>query len=134
MMKPFQVNRAAGELVTKLADNPDIADPEVPRTIEFVRHFLAFPGASAKRATFAMIRTIENLVASILRHSVDLLNRTTEKSIDGLSSAASKVIVGLLGVALVGATGIGPAAVRAGAPWVSQATEIVRKQIEKMVE
>jgi hypothetical protein len=47
---------------------------------------------------------------------------------------ARKAIVGLLGIALVSASGIGPAAVRAGAPWVKQAAEIIQKQIEKVAE
>lgn len=129
-----EVDIAAGEVISALADNPELADEEVPKTIAFVRQFLSFPGASSKRAAFAMIRTIENLVSSILRHSVNFFSKTTEKTVEGGSTLASKVIIGLLGIALMGASGIGPAAVRAGAPWVKQAAEIVLKQIEKATE
>lgn len=78
-----------------------------------------------------MIRTIENLVSSILRHSVNFFGKTAEKTVEAGATAVSKIIVGMLGIALMSALGIGPAAVRAGAPWVKQAAEIVQKQIEK---
>jgi hypothetical protein len=129
-----EVDIAAGNLISILTDNPQLADPEVPKTIAFVRQFLNFPGASSKRAAFAMVRTIENLVSSILRHSISFFNKTAEKTVEEGSTLASKVIVGLLGIALMGASGIGPAAVRAGAPWVKQAAEIVQKHIDKAAE
>jgi hypothetical protein len=129
-----EVDIAASEIIEALKGNTFIADPEVPRTIAFVRQFLSFPGASSKRAVFAMIRTIENLVSSILKHSLDFLDKTAENLVDTGSKAASKIIIGLLGIALVGASAIGPVATRAGAPWVKQAAEIVQKQIDKVAE
>lgn len=129
-----EVDIAAGEIIAALTENTALADPEVPKTIAFVRQFLAFPGASSKRAAFAMIRTIENLVSSIVRHSLNFFSKTAENVVDEGSKAASKIIIGLLGFALMGASGIGPAAMRAGAPWVNQAAEIVQKQIEKATE
>lgn len=128
------VDNAAGELIDALNADPSLSDPEVPKTIAFVRQFLAFPGASSKRAAFAMIRTIENLVSSIIKHSISFAHQTASKTVETASSTASKVIVSLLGVAFISASGIGPAAVNAGAPWVKQAAEIVKKQIEKSAE
>lgn len=128
------IGNAADEIINALSSNPGLAEPDVPKTIAFVRQFLASPAGSARRAAFAMLRTIENLVSSILRHSLDLASKTTDKFVDGLSSAAAKVMIGLLGIALIGASGIGSAAMRAGAPWVKQAAEIVQKQIDKAAE
>lgn len=127
-----ELDTATSNVLECLAENPEIADDEVPRTIAYVRQFLRFPGHSAKRAAFALIRTLENLVSSIVRYSVSFVSSTATKVLDAGSTAASKVIVGLLTVALVSALGIGPTAVRAGAPWVKQAAEVVQKQIEKM--
>lgn len=129
-----EIDIAAGEIIEALTENPELSDPEVPKTIAFVRQFLAFPGTSSKRAAFAMIRTIENLVSSIVRHGLNFFSKTADNVVDAGSKAASKVIVGLLGVALISASGIGPAAMRAGAPWVKQAAEVVQKQIEKAAE
>ena len=129
-----RVDAAADEVIVALSKDSDLADPEVPKTIAFVRQFLSIPGPSSRRAAFAMIRTIENLVARIIRHSMDFLSKTAEKSVDAGSTAASKIIIGLLGIALLSAAGIGSTAVRAGAPWIKQAAEIVEKQIHKAME
>ncbi|MCA6117753.1 hypothetical protein J6524_23175 [Bradyrhizobium sp. WSM 1738] len=129
-----ELDITAGEIVEGLTKNPALADAEVPKTITAVRQFLAFPGSSSKRAAFALVRTIENLVSSIVRHSMGFFSKTAEKTVDAGSTAASKAIIGLLGIALMSASGIGSAAVRAGAPWVKQAAEIIQKQIEKVAE
>ncbi|WP_156395748.1 hypothetical protein [Bosea sp. Leaf344] len=126
------VDEAAISVVSELAKNPAVAEPEVPETIEFVRQFLNSPGKSSKRAAFAMIRTIENLISVILRHSADLVNKTIDKTKERLAQAGTLVIMSYLTIALAGATGIGPAATKAGAPWVQQVIEIVQKQIEKV--
>lgn len=125
-----EIDRAAAEVIDTLSSNPNLADPEVPRTIELVQKFLKYPGSSTKRAAFAMMRTIENLVSSIIQHSMDFIDKTAEKVVDKGSTTASKIVVGLLGVALLSATGIGSAAAHAGAPWVREAAQIVQKLIE----
>lgn len=127
-----EIDAVTGNIIDVLSQDEGLVDPEVPKTISFIRQFLAFPGASSKRAAFAMIRTIENLISSIVRHSLSFANKTAEGVADSGSKAASKVIVGLLSLALMSASGIGPAAMRAGAPWVKQAAEMVQRQIEKM--
>lgn len=124
-----EIDIAAGEVIQALELQPELADPEVPKTIKLVREFMSRPGNSAKRAAFAMMRTIENLVSSIVRHSVDALNKTAEKSVDHISTVASKAIVSLLTIALIGASGIGTAALNAGTPWVNQAATLVQRQI-----
>jgi hypothetical protein len=128
------VDNATKTLIDQLESNPELVDAEVPKTIEFVRNFLNFPGQSSKRAGFAIIRTIENLISAILRHSVDFIDKTIENTKHELSSAASKAIVGLLTIALVGASGIGPAALQAGAPWVKQVVSLIEKQIENSIK
>lgn len=130
----FEIDVAAGEVIIALESQPSLVDPEVPKTIKLVREFMSRPGISAKRAAFAMMRTIENLVSSIVRHSVSALNKTAEKTVDQLSTAAATVLVGLLSIALIGATGIGSAAFHAGAPWVRQAAEVVQHQISQFAK
>jgi hypothetical protein len=125
-----EVNAAAEHLVSALIDRPDLADPDVPKTIEFVRQFLSLPGPSSKRAIFAVIRTIENLVSSILNFTYELTKKTAEKAVERGSTAASHILAGMLGLALIGALGIASTATRAGAPWVKEAIEIVQRQIE----
>lgn len=126
------IAQSAEELISSLELNPEISDPEVPKTIKFLRELISRPGSSSKRAAFAMMRTIENLVSSVLRYSIAFVHKTADKTIDKLSTAASHVITSLLGIALLGATGISMASASAGTPWVKQAAEIVQKQIENL--
>lgn len=127
-----EIEASAQEIIGNLKANPHLADPQVPRTIEAVKEFLNFPGASAKRAAFAMLRTIENLVASIITHSISFLDKTANSLVDKGSAVAATVLIGLLGIALTGASGIGGAAAHAGSPWVKQAIEMVQKEIERL--
>ncbi len=85
-----------------------------------------------KRAGFALIRTIENLVSSILRYASDFVQQTLEKAKETGSSAASKILVGMLSVALLGASGIAATAEQTGAGWIKQVIEIVQKQLENL--
>jgi len=129
-----EIDLAASEVIEALEAQPELADPEVPKTIKLVRELMSHPGKSAKRAAFAMLKTIENLVSSIVRHSIVALNKTAEKTVEAISSAAAQVITGLLSIALIAASGIGPAAVNAGAPWVDKITATVREQIEALAK
>jgi hypothetical protein len=127
-----EVNATAQELISSLNRNPQLAEPQVPKTLEFVRQFLLYPGPSAKRAAFAMVRTIENLVASILHYVVKFSQRTAEKTAEIGSTVTATAIGAFLGVALAGALGISSAASSAGAPWVRQVTEIIQKEVDKL--
>ncbi len=127
-----EIAHAADAVVKSLEDDSSLADPEVSRTIKFLRELISRPGNSAKRAAFAVMRTIENLVSSVVRFSLSVLNKTAEKSAEKISTVATHVIVGLLGIALLGATGMGGPSAIAGTPWVKQAAEIVQAQIEAL--
>jgi hypothetical protein len=124
----------ADNIANELSQETDISDENVPQAIKKIRSFIQSPGTGAKKAAFALLKTIENLVSSIIHHTSNLIEKTTSKTIEGLSAVASKLIIGLLGIALLGATGIAPAALRAGAPWVQQAAELLKKQIDKSID
>lgn len=127
-----EIDHTAVQVIAALNANPDLAEPEVPKTIQLVRDLMTKPGSTSKRAAFAMMRTLENLVSGIAQHVVSALNKTAEKAVDDISAAASKVFVGMLSIALLSASGIGAAAMQAGAPWVRQAAELVQKQIDDL--
>lgn len=129
-----EVQETASRIVDVLQGNSDLADPAVPQTIALISELMSDPGKSSKRAVFAMIRTVENLVSSILHFGIKFSSKTAEKTIELGSGVSAKVFVGLLSVALVGASGIGGAAMTAGSPWVRQAAEIVQKQISSLAD
>jgi hypothetical protein len=140
--KAAQINLSHGEIealcetadkvVRELKAQPELTDPEVPKTISFIRSFVSEPKATTQRAGFALLRTLENLVGKVFRYGADLLDKTASKASDALSTAGSRIIVGLLSVALLSATGIASVAAKAGEPWVRQAAEIVKRQIDKL--
>jgi hypothetical protein len=128
------IGDATQAIIERVMLHPEIADEEIPKTLLMLGSLIANPGQSSRKAAFATLRTVENLVARVYQHGLDFLEQTTTKSVDGLSSAASKVIVGaLLAVALAATASLGavPSKV-AEAAWMKTAAEIVQKQIEAL--
>lgn len=127
-----RIGDATQAIIEKLAVHPDIAEEEVPRTLKALRALIANPAQATKRAAFAVLRTLENLVAKIYQYGADFLDKTATKTVDGLSAAASKTIIGsLLGLALIATANLGGVTGKvAETAWMKTAAEIVRKQIE----
>jgi hypothetical protein len=128
-----RIAEAAQAAIDRLALQPEIADDEVPKTLKALRALIANPKVATKRAAFAVLRTVENLVAKIYQYGADFLDKTIAKTIDGLSSTTSKVIIGgLLAVALAATTTLGGVTGKvAETAWMKTAAEIVKKQIEE---
>lgn len=131
-----QISETANALVKGLLDNPDIADPAVPKTISALMNLISDPASATKRAAFAVLRTIENLIAKAFQYGGMFLEKTAAKSIDDLSTAASKaVVVTLMTVALGSAIGLSPIAAKIGdTSWMKTAAEIVQKQIGELAK
>lgn len=129
-----QIGNAALQVAWELESRPDIADPEVPATIRALRAFIANPVQATTRAAFAMLRTLENLVASAFQYGAELIDQTAKKSISGLSTAASRaIVIGLMTVALAGAGNLSGISDKvAETSWMRSAVNIVRSQLEKM--
>lgn len=128
------IHDAAQNIIDKFDQHPDIADAEVPKTIKALKLLIANPSTASKRAAFAVLRTIENLVAKIFQYSADFLDQTATKTIKGLSTATSKVIIcTLMTLALAATTNLGSVAGKvAETQWMKTAAQIVKKQIEDL--
>ncbi len=129
------VSETAKKLIAALEQHPEITDEEVPKTIRALQEFIENPALASKRATYAVLRTIENLVAKTLEYCTDLLDKTATKTVECLSGATSKAIVGtLMAMALTGALGLSPLSAKiTDTAWVKAAAEFVEKQIEALV-
>jgi hypothetical protein len=93
---------ASEQLVATLQSKPEVVDPEVPRTLAYLTQLLENPGSTGKRAAFAVLRSMENLISLVFNYGAEFGQKTITKTIDSASSAASKVIViTLLTIALV---------------------------------
>jgi hypothetical protein len=125
---------ASQHLVETLKTRPDVVDPEVPRTLSYLTQLLESPSVTGKKAAFAVLRSLENFISVVFNYGAEFGQKTISKTIDAASNAASKIIVAtLLTIALTSATSIGPIASKVPEMnWLHTATEIVKKQLEKM--
>jgi hypothetical protein len=125
---------ASEHLVETLKTRPDVVDPEVPRTLSYLTQLLENPLVAGKKAAFAVLRSLENFISLVFNYGAEFGQKTVSKTIDAASGAASKIIVAtLLTIALTSATSIGPIASKVPEMnWLHTATEIVKKQLEKM--
>jgi hypothetical protein len=131
-----KIHDTAKSLVQRLSEKADVVDPEVPRTLSILNNLISNPRAASKRAAFAILRSIENFVSKVFSCGADLVEKTVTKTIDGLSSTASKaLIIALLGIAVSGASSIGPVASKVNEmAWLKNAAELVQRQIERMLK
>jgi len=93
-------------------------------------------GRKTWRAAFAVLRTIENLVAKVYEYGADFLDKTVRKTLDDLSGAASKVVAGaLIAIALAATANLGGVASKvAETAWMRTAAEIIKKQMEELTK
>jgi hypothetical protein len=130
------IANSAADLANLLQLRPEIADPEVPRTIVALNALIRDPARATKKAAFAVLRTMENLVASAFRYGVEFLDETARLTSRDMAKAVSKaLVIGVLSVALASATELMPVAVKLGeAAWMKSAAEIVERQIKHLEE
>lgn len=126
------VSSALQVLVDATEKQPEIASPEVPRTIKAISQIISDPKGTGKRAALAAIRTLENLVIKVFGYGGDLIDKTAHKTIDALSTTTSRVLalaVLSLGLTVAGNL-MGISASVDGLGWIKDAVEIVRAQLE----
>lgn len=125
-----ETKAVAESIADQLSEMPDRVDPEVPRTIRFIANAIANPKQTTKRAAFAVLRTLENLIASTLEFTTNfagnLLSQTASKTADVTSSILARTVA----VVLTSATVLTPVFAKFGDTiWVKSAIELVQKQI-----
>lgn len=128
------LRQAASTLIADLEAKTDLAEPEVPQTIRRINELLERPGKSAKRAAFAMLRTLENLISNVFSHSFEFLEMTVDKTKEKVSGAiARSATIILLTIALNNATSISGIAEKVQElQWVKTAISIVQKQLQHL--
>lgn len=128
------IAKATDNLILQLEAEPRYVDPKVPATLSRLNRLIRRPGVPTKRAAFAMLRSLENLVSKVFSFGSEFLDQTTRKTIDNLSSIAAKaVVLGLLTMAVSGATSIAPVAEKVHElKWLKEAVELVQKQVDRL--
>jgi len=126
-----KIRDVANELVEAMEGSPDVVDAEVPKTLRFLRSTIDDPSRATTRAAFAVLRTIENLVAKVFSYGLEF--------IDGTISTASKygqkaAAVALLTLAAGGALGLGPVTAKfADSAWMARAAQLVKDEISRLM-
>jgi hypothetical protein len=129
-----RITAAVDAVVANLADKPDLADPEVPRTLLALREMISDPSAATKRAVFSVWRSLENLVIKVYQYGAEFLEKSISKAIDSGSTVVGKgLVVALMSAALGGALAMAPVASHISqSSWIAQASQVVRSQIEAL--
>jgi hypothetical protein len=129
------LRNAAKQLIEALRAQPGAVDPEVPKTFAYLSQLLENPSAAGKKAAFAVLRSIENLISLVFTYGAEFGQKTVSKTIDTASNAASKIIVvTLLTIALGGAAAISPIANKVPEmSWIQTASQLVKKQLEELM-
>ena len=126
------LSQALSDVARELEVSPDVAKPEVPRTLLALRAFLDNPRKVSAKAALSAARTLENLVISVFGYGAEFIEKTVQKSIDSLSTNASRVLVAaLLSAALLAAnnlTALSPGV--EGLNWMQDAANIVARQLD----
>lgn len=126
-----EINRAASQIISRIQDRPDIADDEVPRTIRAIRSLTADSSTTVKKAAFALLRTIENFVATVFSFGADFIGKSATKTSEALSDAVARAAIVVLMSAAVAGVGqmTGVTGKIAEASWMKTAVEIVQRQL-----
>ena len=124
---------AADKVVHACTEQPEFADPEVPKTIIAIRELLNDPAKAGKRAIFAMMRTLENLCVVAFDHIAGTADDTVKAARKTFSKAAGAAIGGVLLVIAAQAAGaLGPIGARVQElKWVDQGLELAKKLTPK---
>lgn len=120
------LEHATEELADILGKNPNLSDPEVPRTLLFIKDCLNNPKMTASRTAYAALATVENLVSAVFNYTKDFLDETFRKSLK-IASVGIGGALGLAAVGLVGAELIAPVAgAAATGQWIIEVLKLLR--------
>ena len=100
-------------------------DAAVPRTLQRLNEFLRTPGTTSKRAAFAVLRIVENMVSSDFSYCGDFLSTTAIKVSEDASTLAAKAIVRAVTLTLGGAVTL-ISATKRSARWLGKNRDIVQ--------
>lgn len=126
-----EVLEGAAKLAGDLAAAGPQVDPEVPKSISFLIDLVRRPAPTSKRAAFAVVRTVENLVASVFQYCGALVGSTVDGAKGGVKKAA---YIAVLVAALEVASRVSPIASKLiDGKWMKPAVEIVKKELGEAI-
>lgn len=120
--------QAGSKLVEELRGATSSVDPEVPKTLAFLLEAIRDPKRAMKRTVFAAVRTMENLVAVVMKSCGVVIGGVPEGLRSGVKIAASTL---LLYAAAQTAIAISPAAARVlQSNWLEKAGKLILENMK----
>jgi hypothetical protein len=131
-----QIKAHAHGLVAKLEAQPEGVEPEVPRSFKALLSLVEDPQAASKRAAYALVTSIENLVKCSWRFGAEFLTNIASETSKTLATYTSRVlVVALLTYVSAGIYGIGPAAsANTDSQWMKPVKELAEKYIAELMK
>jgi hypothetical protein len=126
-----KISATADTIVQHLQANPEIVDEAVPKSFIALRELIADPKKMSGKVAFAVVRSIENLAARAYQHLQEYVEKTATKSVEGLATATSALLIGALtGAIIAGGTGLLGLNVP-GLGWLGPVVAVVSAYINK---
>jgi len=124
-----KTKEVADELVVKLTGMPSQVDPEVPQTIKAISDVISDPSLTSKRASFALLRSLENLYSKIMSYAANFADELVSETSKKFAKWGSSAIAGVLVAAIVNGAGVlAPVYSKfADSAWMKSAVEIIQK-------
>ncbi|NKM55859.1 hypothetical protein GFL21_15210 [Rhizobium anhuiense] len=121
-----QLRNTAYDLVAELEED-DRVDIEVPASIKFLADAVKDPAHASKRTSFALLRSLENLIAKIFRYAADLVSETAGEIKKTVSKTVAGVVGRFVGIVLAGAMAVLPVYGKfADTAWMKSAAPLVQ--------
>ncbi|SEF68555.1 hypothetical protein SAMN04488144_103285 [Methylobacterium sp. 190mf] len=128
----LSVKTGVGKIINYLDNNPEIADPSVSRALKGLSRTIDNPAQSSKKATFAVIRTAENLLSKVFHYAIsyfEKLSVDTAKEVHKTAVKGLAITIVTLGVS--GAAELSGVSARIKElSWLKNAIEIIEKQLK----
>lgn len=125
-----KVRDSSDFIASFIENNEGIAEPKVLKAFRRIGDLARNPSASSKRAVFAVIRTIENLISKILEYTIEYFEQTIRTTIKATAKATSIV---LLTLAINGSAELISLSPKMNElSWLKNAITIVRKQLKNL--
>lgn len=86
-----QASAQTDRLIAQFEESSDAVDPEVPRTLRWIREAVRNPGKATKRTAYALISSLENLFSYVLRKIGEVASGTVDGAVPKITTWGSGV-------------------------------------------
>ncbi|MBB2719104.1 UNVERIFIED_ORG: hypothetical protein GGD48_004363 [Rhizobium etli] len=123
------VKSTALSIAARFEGDRERIDESVPRTIRYLASLITDPATTAKRTGYALLTSLENLVARLFSFAAEFLGDTAKQATKKLSTWTARAVVAFVASTVVAAgLELGPVFSRFQATrWVQNAVEILQK-------